>query len=311
MISVVIPLFNKRDTVSESVASVLNQTASDFELIIVNDGSTDGVEDVLCNISDPRVRIFHTNNRGVSSARNFGIAKARFEYVAFLDADDQWEADYIFRLKKLIEMCPDAILYCGRYQIETFGTRRLGSYSLSPDHFGYVRDFFETYRNSKSLVCSSSACVRKRGILLIGGFPEDKSVGEDVSTWLSLGLAGRVASDGKVCATVNVNDHRVAARSNEVPHFIEKYLPPHLNVRGEESQALTDFITYYSLVYSAEAVRNNNRRMAMTYARMWIFKDIRTAITCALFALSPIFIIDWLRAAAHGVARLRSERSSR
>ena len=90
MISVVIPLYNKRGLVSQTIATVLAQTYNGYEIVVVDDGSTDGSIDEVKAIADPRIRIVSRQNGGVAAARNTGIKHARGEFVAFLDTDDRW-----------------------------------------------------------------------------------------------------------------------------------------------------------------------------------------------------------------------------
>ena len=94
MISVVIPLYNKERYIERAVYSVLSQTFQLFEIVIVNDGSTDGSVSVIERMNNPLIRLIHQKNGGVSAARNRGIEEARFEYIAFLDADDEWKENH-------------------------------------------------------------------------------------------------------------------------------------------------------------------------------------------------------------------------
>ena len=95
MISVVIPLYNKAKTVACTLATVQAQTYSDYEIVVIDDGSTDGSADVVRSINDSRIRLFSQPNAGVSAARNRGIEESRGDFVAFLDADDEWKPDYL------------------------------------------------------------------------------------------------------------------------------------------------------------------------------------------------------------------------
>jgi len=100
MISVVIPLYNKESFITETIQSVLNQTFADFELILINDGSTDKSEPVVKTFNDHRIRYKSIANSGVSVARNTGIELAKFTWIAFLDADDYWQLN---KLNKQLE----------------------------------------------------------------------------------------------------------------------------------------------------------------------------------------------------------------
>lgn len=95
MITVVVPLYNKAGSIGHTIQTVLNQTFQDFEIVIVDDGSTDASVAEVQKFNDPRIRIISQANAGVSAARNRGIAEAKGEYVALLDADDRWMPGYL------------------------------------------------------------------------------------------------------------------------------------------------------------------------------------------------------------------------
>ena len=112
MISVIIPLYNKEHFVAKTIESVLAQTYKDYELIIVNDGSTDHSADVVSTFSDARIRYEEQANGGVSSARNHGLRMAKGEFVAFLDADDTWYPDFLEQMMRLYTAYPDYSFFC-------------------------------------------------------------------------------------------------------------------------------------------------------------------------------------------------------
>jgi glycosyltransferase involved in cell wall biosynthesis len=106
-VSVVVPLYNKARYVERCLRSICAQTQGDFEVIVVNDGSTDGGEEAVRGFPDPRVRLVDQPNAGPGAARNRGVAEARAEIVAMLDADDEWQPHYLARSVELLEMAPD------------------------------------------------------------------------------------------------------------------------------------------------------------------------------------------------------------
>ena len=119
MISVVIPLYNKERYIERAVYSVLSQTFQQFEIVIVNDGSTDGSVSVIERMNNPLIRLIHQKNGGVSAARNRGIEEARFEYIAFLDADDEWKENHLEVIAGLIRKFPE----CGVFGTSYYYTR--------------------------------------------------------------------------------------------------------------------------------------------------------------------------------------------
>ena len=106
IISIIIPLFNKELFIKQTLLSVLNQTFSEFEIIIINDGSTDKSVTIINDIDDERITLYTTKNKGVSHARNYGISKANTDLIALLDADDLWEPNHLENLDSLIHELP-------------------------------------------------------------------------------------------------------------------------------------------------------------------------------------------------------------
>ena len=113
--SVVIPLYNKALFVAKGIRSVLEQSHQNFELIVIDDGSTDGSADVVREFRDDRIRLVSQTNQGVSAARNRGIHEAKYDLIAFLDADDWWSVDYLLEMSRLVEAHPDLSLFCAPY----------------------------------------------------------------------------------------------------------------------------------------------------------------------------------------------------
>lgn len=109
MISVIVPIYNVEPYLRQCVDSIINQTYPDLEIILVDDGSTDGSGKIADSYDDPRIKVFHTENRGLSAARNLGIDHAHGEYISFVDADDWIEPDLLLQTVSLID---DADILC-------------------------------------------------------------------------------------------------------------------------------------------------------------------------------------------------------
>lgn len=116
LISVIIPLYNKEKYVAETIKSVLNQTYTNFELIIINDGSTDNSLKVVEKFKDKRIRIFTKKNVGQSNTRNYGIKKSKGKCFAFIDADDMWYEDHLTNLYNVfLQNNNDTNIVCDKY----------------------------------------------------------------------------------------------------------------------------------------------------------------------------------------------------
>ena len=162
-ISVVIPLYNKEKHIRHTVESILNQSFTNFELIIIDDGSTDSSADVVRSIQDNRIRFIQKQNEGVSVARNVGIINAETPYVAFIDADDEWDCDFLKEIVELIQKYPDAGIWATAFSVqERNGERYELTYPFLPLHDGQtlIENYFQSSMEYSPL-CSSSVCVFK------------------------------------------------------------------------------------------------------------------------------------------------------
>ena len=210
-VSVVVPLFNKAGYVAEAIASVLAQTEPDFELIVVDDGSTDaGPERALqAAAADPRVRVLRQANAGVSAARNAGIEAARSRWVALLDADDLWAPGFLRTVRRAIDDHPDAVLVATDYAAVETAARPSAPATAGPSGAPAVAmtavdagsgtrsttprrtDLMALWDERGGCPAHASAvAVRRDAIRRIGGFPVGMSLGEDLLTWLRLADAG-------------------------------------------------------------------------------------------------------------------------
>lgn len=181
-ISVVIPAFNAEKTIKETVESVLNQTFRDFEVIIVNDGSTDKTLNILSQFSDYRVRVFSQENSGPQKSRNLGIEKSVGEYITFLDADDLWKPDKLELQLQMFKQYPESsVVYSWTNVIdeENQVSRRGGYFKRRGNVFLdlLLINFIES---------GSNPLIRSEVIKRVGGFDEEIVAGQDWDMWLSL-----------------------------------------------------------------------------------------------------------------------------
>jgi glycosyltransferase involved in cell wall biosynthesis len=184
-VSVIIPCYNAERFLGETISSVLRQTFTDYEIICVNDGSTDRTADVVREFRDPRIRYFEQVNQGVSNARNRGIAEARGRYVAFLDADDVFLADNL-RLKVAhFERKPDiGLVYSSEIVFDSDTGNELRRTQGRAGHV--LNDLLELRPH---LIHSPSGVAVTRDLLLrVGGFDPIASTSADWDLWLRLAV---------------------------------------------------------------------------------------------------------------------------
>lgn len=185
-ISVIIPLYNKESSLSKSINSLYNQLYKDFEVIIVDDGSTDRSLEIAKEIKDPRFRVFSKNNEGVSIARNYGAERAQGDYLAFLDADDEWSPDFLREMNKAINQYPDAEFITGSYVLARGDHRQHKIIGNATEPF-VIDNYCKTFLKYKTaLCCVGTVCVKKSLFEEVGKFPPKVKRGEDHDLWLRL-----------------------------------------------------------------------------------------------------------------------------
>ena len=185
-ISVVIPLYNKELEVERALRSVLMQSLQPLEIIVVNDGSTDSsraiVERVIAENPESNIRLITQQNSGVSAARNRGIAEAKGDYVALLDADDWWLSGYIAEVCRMWGYYPDADAYSTAFDIVS-GDSRVSA--RVPECEGYINPAAEALQ-SRYPIIPSTATLRRSAVMECGGFPEGMRIGEDQWLWVRM-----------------------------------------------------------------------------------------------------------------------------
>jgi glycosyltransferase involved in cell wall biosynthesis len=203
-ISIVVPLYNKEKHIKRAIDSVFAQTIQDFELIVIDDGSTDKSAQVVKEIKDYRVRLIRQVNQGEGAARNRGIDEARFDLVAFLDADDAWKPQFLETILSLRNKYPNAGAYVTAYEIigkngDLIKRRYLGIPHTKWD--GIIPNYFRSAVGG-SPVFSSSVAIPKYVFACVGNFPVgEKLAGVDLDMWLRIALKYPIVFSTYVCAT--------------------------------------------------------------------------------------------------------------
>lgn len=265
-VSVIIPLYNKVSSIAETLKSVLSQSYTDYEIIVVNDGSTDGSEQIVAEIDDPRVRLINQANAGVSAARNRGIAETRGEYVAFLDADDEWDTDYLATTIELFTRYPECDVAASNYQFRdikgTISPTIINRLPFEGKH-GIMTNYFRVASTSHCPLWTSAVIIRKSAIESVGGFPVGVKSGEDLLTWARLACRYKIAFYTKPLATYNVGE---ANDFTTAPTRRQDYCDPvgqglnQLKRTYPKTPYLSDYISHWHRMRASVAVRFGNRR---------------------------------------------------
>lgn len=186
MISVIIPLYNGSAYIERSIQSVLKQTFQDFEIVVVDDGSTDDGPERVRTFHLPNIRLIRQANGGVSAARNTGIREARYELIAFLDSDDEWMPDHLETIVRLYHTFPQCGVFGTSYYFLREGEKPRTPIIPDKFHFtgeeGILDNYYELASGTDFPMQTSAYAVRKEVILSIGGFPVDIPSGEDILT---------------------------------------------------------------------------------------------------------------------------------
>lgn len=181
-ISVVVPAYNSQSTIIETINSVLEQTFTDFELIVINDGSTDRTLELLSEVKDARLKVYSYPNGGLPAARNQGIVRARGEFISFIDADDLWTSDKLELQLQALQKNPQAgVAYSWTICMGNNGNSFHPGVSES-----FQGNVYPNLLVGNFIASGSNVLIRKEAIESVGNFDESLKSCEDWDYWLRL-----------------------------------------------------------------------------------------------------------------------------
>lgn len=271
--SVVVPVYNKAPFLERSIKSILAQTFTDFELILVNDASTDESLAEIQKFSDPRIRLFHriTPGPGGYAARNLGIANSQAEWVAFQDADDEWCLVHLDVLRHLTLRSRGGVVATGWMYHRSDG-------DLSPDPFSSFHSnlpektldyaqFLNEAAKSRMPIWTGSVAARRSLLQDIGGFPEHCRRGGDTATWLRL-----VKAAGEVVVST-----RTSAIYHRVDSFVTATTPPEVRdncvynvcrllLKESPDRRVSQFLKRISNIHVSYGLRKRARQGTLVFS---------------------------------------------
>lgn len=205
--TVVIPLYNKGKYIQRTINSVLNQTHQNFEILVINDGSTDDSLKQIEKIKSEKIRILNQLNQGVSVARNTGIREAKYNWISLLDGDDEYKPSFLGDIKTAIEENENCIAYVTSLEkINLNGNSFIPKLRFVPKFKGILKNYYKSCFWGKQCITSSSICLN-RGLLetnnLMELFPPLIKRGEDLDAWSKLALNNQIYFINKTLVKIN------------------------------------------------------------------------------------------------------------
>ena len=278
MLSVIIPLYNKQNAITATLQSVLAQTYTNYEIIVVDDGSTDRSAEVAeatllaSRLSPLAFRLIRKSNGGVSSARNRGIQEAKYDYVALLDGDDLWDEHYLEEQVKLIQDFPEAKMWGVNFAEMSKGEliRKLPT-GLPDGYRGYVENYFQIHGRISDLYCSSSVVISKEVFKRVGYFDERIKYAEDSDMWFRIIATYLVVFYDRYIAFYQYDaENRAMNRTRLLRYF----LPYHV----DKYQDFKHNLVFYKWI----------NRWAANHIRLYYFGDITGQRTDAKVAAKKL-----------------------
>jgi glycosyltransferase involved in cell wall biosynthesis len=236
--SIIIPVFNKEQFIDKTLKSVLAQTYSDYEIILVNDGSTDESETIIKTFSDPRIRYFYKKNEGVAVARNFGIDKAQGEYLCFLDADDIWYPNFLKTMRVYTQKLPGQGVFACAIEVETKRNSFVPNYSISKKGDFDIVNFFEASQRA-CVLWTSAVAIHKSVFTAVGQFDEKIKKSEDTELWIRIGLKYSIVFIWETLARYVYDENSISRSLN---YFFEPYTFEKYAVLEQKNQQLKQYM---------------------------------------------------------------------
>lgn len=261
--SVVIPTYNRARIISESIKSVLAQTFSDFELIIVDDGSTDNTAEVVKGISDPRIRYLYKENGERGAARNHGLRNARARFAVFFDSDDWMKAHYLQTLKDVIDKNPAIFMLAAKYNFISGDGAQKTSGTIGLNEGWYGRDLF---LKGNFLACNYCIRIAEGNFKF---FPEERELAS-MEDWLFLLLNlenNKIYIRDEICVSMREHDERSMSNNQKVIEARKtalNWISSHTTFTDREKRILQGWSHYFCGIHQ---YLDNNRKDALSETR--------------------------------------------
>ena len=303
--TVIIPLYNKEPYIKRALESVLNQTYDNFEIIVIDDGSSDKGAQIVANTAGERIRIISQDNAGVSAARNKGAFLAKNTYLAFLDADDTWEPNFLKEISNLIDEFPEAGIFgtnnhfiypSGKVMKEDFSSLFKGK------NTGIIKDYFGLFAEiHKSPFSNSNLCIPKKIYDEFGGYKEGVKLTEDSDLWFRIALKYDIAYNIRPLANyfmaLEGSTHTIFEPKEFQVAIMLKNSLNHNQVKIELIWSVKKLIYFQNLSLVKRAILSGEKKFALRKIFNWGMWNSYTkdSIICLVSLFLPSKLFKYFR----------------
>lgn len=290
--SVVIPLYNKVDSVSKTLESICDQCYAAAEIIVIDDGSSDGSAEKVEQLDIPNLRIVRQTNQGVSAARNLGVSLASFPYIAFLDADDQWSPFFLAEMRNLILRFPEQEFFASHYQKVVaegvYVAPKLAMEGASPTG-SILQNYFAVASQGDLPFMVSSCVITSRLFEYLGGFPVGEAMGEDQELFSQIALQSQIVFSPMVLLLYHTDTENRAC-DRHIPQQILPFASRLLKKARSQSvdKKLQRDILHYCAAHVCHLVRLNIRAAEFVVAKRLLKIDV-----CGLKPMHKLVFSLW------------------
>jgi glycosyltransferase involved in cell wall biosynthesis len=287
--SIVISVYNKADYIENTLKSVVNQSFDDFEIIVVNDGSSDNSLEIINSINDDRISVITTENLGASMARNKGIEESNSDFIALLDGDDYWDKDYLKTIYDAISIFPNqkvfSVAIAQKYKNKIVPV----NYSFNQTETFRIHNFFESSKKY-SLLSSSSVVFHKAIIKQTGKFDPNIVSGQDTDLWIRFGLHYDIVFINKELVTYT---HNTNSLSNTTFNLSQKPKFDNYLTYEKDNLLLKAYLDKNRYSMAILSKFQNNKKSFEFYLNNIDFKNLNTKQKLVL--KSPLWLLKLLQ----------------
>lgn len=302
--SIIVPIYNKKPHLERSIYSVLNQSYSGWELILIDDGSTDGSLEYLEGLDDDRITLIKRSIPGPGgyAARNVGLKTARYDWIAFLDADDEWHLDKLQHVSSAILGNPNCDFVSSGWIEKRHHKEEIDAYFIRNSYKGIHSFDLNHFVTNPQLVCTDVAVIRRNILLSLDGFDTNWKMGADLDLWVRVLMTGAKGIwIDQVLATYFLNSVNMVTRdtiffNSSVISTIKSYLDQEISILRSVRVNLKKYsnrIVWYTV---RRRLRKNNRYKSMILRDFYFSPFLISKIYCVviLFILIPYPFASYL-----------------